>query len=310
MFKYISAEDAQKVYDMGEIMDAVEEGYKLLNEGKVKMGPRVFIPTKEGGDFLYGAAVNLDSEYFVVRGSPFMPWNKNTGKPIVRGYYMLINFNDGELKVVVEGKDVVVWRTGAKSGVAAKYLTRENSEVLGIIGLGQQMKTQVEAISKVRDIKRVLAWTRTPENHKETIDHIKNATGIDVELVDIAEIMMQSDIVVVATHSKEPLINFKDSKKGQTILSISHSIEVNDDFVFNSDKVFVDYIETAKSEFGPYKSAVEKGYDGSKLNGDLTDLAAGKVKGRENDDDIILFQSLGVMHEDLAAVEYLLKKLG
>lgn len=310
MYKYISGDEVLANYKMEDLIKCIEQEYKLLGGGKIQVSARTFMDTKDGGDYLFGAATNLERETFLVRGSAYMPWFNNTKTPNVTGYYMLTSFRTGDLNALVEGKDIVILRTGAKSAIAVRYLARENSNVLGLIGLGNQMKTQTEAICKIRDIKRVVAWTRNPDAHLETINYIKSKTGIEVELKSsVNEIMQESDIIVVATHSKEPLINYKDAKAGQLILSISHSIEVSDDFVFNSDKVYVDYIETAKNEFGPFKSAMQKGFEINKLNGDLSALATGKIQGREDENEIIFFQSLGVMLEDMATVEYLYDKL-
>ena len=129
-----------------------------------------------------------------------------------------------------------------------------------------------------------------------------------MQLANKEAVMQNSDIVVVSTLSKETLVSFVNAKKGQLVISTAHSIEVSKDFVISAE-TYVDYYQTAQNEFGPVKAAIDDGFDFKSLAGDLTELVSGKKKGRGNDDEIIMFQSLGVMCENLAVVEYLYNRI-
>ncbi len=304
MTKIISKSDLLNNYDMREVIEAVEKVYKKLGEDKIDIPQRVFAKTKKGGDYLYGAATNLEKGTFIVLSSAYLPWNSKKDLPTVTGAYLYSSFETGELLAVVNGEKLVDLRTGAKSAVGARYLARGNSEVLGLIGLGQQAKTQAEAIASEFGLKRIIGWTRNPDKHKDTLEYIKEKTGIEVELEQRDNVVDQSDILVVGTYSKKILVEYDQLQKGQLVISLSHSTEVSPDLVKNA-RSFVDTYETALSETGPVKAAIEEGFSKKDLGGELSDIISGKKKGRVNDDEIVLLQSLGVMCENLAVVEYI-----
>ncbi|MCA9381988.1 ornithine cyclodeaminase family protein [Candidatus Dojkabacteria bacterium] len=308
--KLITGNDILENYDLAAIVESIKNSYLGISSGDIIVGQRAFQDTENGGDILFGTAFNKKNHRFLALGSPFMPWNGEKDLPIVTGYYMLIDTNTGDLLSVVNGNDIVRLRTAAKSTLSLKYLARKDSTTLGFIGLGDQSEFHAEALCKEFNISKILGFTRDQSKRKSTIEKIKAKTNLEPIITDIETIVKESDIVCVLSHSKEPLFNFSDLHKGQTILAGDHAESVDKDIVLNADKVFVDLISTAENEFGVVKSAIESGYDINNLSGDLTDLVANKVAGRESNDEIILFQSLGVMNENLATVEYFYDKLG
>lgn len=306
MTKILTRSAILKNYQMKDVVDAVESAYKLLHDGKIVVPPRMFTPTVEGGDYLYSGVTNLAKETFIVRGSAFHPWYKNDPHhEVVTGYYMYSSFRTGELLAIINGVDVVKLRTGAKSAVAAKYLAKKDSKTLGLIGLGNQAKTQAEAIATQFKLNRIVGYSRNEKNAQPTLQAIRKTTNIGVEYLPLASVVEQADILVFSTFSKTPLISFKDLHPGQLVISLAHSEEVDRDIAINA-KSYVDYHPSAQNEGGPVKAAVDDGAEYQKVvTGDLTELVGKAIKGREADSEIIYFQSLGVSHEDLAAVEYL-----
>ncbi len=129
-----------------------------------------------------------------------------------------------------------------------------------------------------------------------------------MEVLPLEAVIAEADILHVATFAKEPLFSFDDLHSGQLVISLAHSEEVSRDIVFNA-KTFVDLAETAYAETGPVKIALEDGYARSDIAGSLGELTSDSVRGRENADEIIYFQSLGVMNENLALVDYFYEKL-
>lgn len=308
VIKYISDKKVRSSYSMCEIVDAVERAYKGYSKGEIIIPQRIFTKTENGGDYLYGAATNLKSKGFIILGSAYMPWNKKKNIPMIKGYYMYMDYKTGQLLSVIDGTSLVDLRTGAKSAVAARYLARSNSKVLGIIGLGTQAKTQAEAIATQFKLERILAWTRNPKTKKEHLKYIKNKTKLDVEFRSKDNVIKESDILVVATGSEKPLVRYKDLHQGQLIISLSHSLEVDPDLA-KSCKCYVDLLDTMKNEGGPVKEALDKRQVKLSAIHDLAEVIGGKAQARVDEKEIIYFQSLGVMHENLAVVEYIYKKI-
>lgn len=309
MTKVISHSLIKKSVDIREVIVAVEQGYKHLANEKYILPQRLFSSTIDGGDYLYGAATNLDSHHYTVLSSAYLPWNKNTKNPIVTGHYLYTNFKTGKLSAILDGTDIVNYRTAAKSAVVCKYLAKKDAKTLGLIGLGNQAKYQAQAIATKTGVIKVIGYSRNKKNAQSTLAHIQKSTKLSTQYTTLKNVLTQSDVIVIGTDSKIPLITYANLHPGQLVISLAHSQEVAIDVVAKS-RTYVDYLATAKSEFGPVKGAVEaKQYAYRSLTGDLTQLVTGKIKGRTSDKQIIYFQSLGVMHENLATVEYLYQKL-
>lgn len=293
---------------MNKIVDAVEAIYQGQADGDIVLPQRIFTKTRDGGDYLYGAVTNLKTGNYIVRSSAYMPWRAKEGKPIVEGAYMYTSFNTGELLAVVNGVDIVNYRTGAKSAVAAKYLAKKDSKVLGIIGFGQQAKTQAEAIATQFDLERIVIYSPNASKHIENIKYIKDKTGLGVEIVERDEVVKSADILVTATLGDDVMVQLDELQPGQLLISLAHREEVDHEIV-STHCTFVDTYESAKNETGTVKIALENGMKATNLAGELAEIVSGKKAGRESDDEIIYFQSLGVTHEDMAAVEYLYEEL-
>lgn len=306
----ITREQIQKNYQVEKIVEAVENGYRLLSEGKIIVPPRFFTETRDGGDYMYGAATNLEKQTIMSLCSAYMPWNAEKGLPIVTGDYMYMSFENGELLAIVDGIDIVKLRTAAKSAVAAKYLASKSAKTLGLIGLGDQAKMHVEFFYATMGIERIVGYSRNPEKWDENMEYIESKTGITVETLTREEVIANSDIIVVATHSKEPLVNLSELKPGQLLIGLDHAQSVAQDIVENDGvKVYVDYHASAKTEGAPVKFSMDKGFDYAKVRGDLCELVTSKVNGRETPEDIIYFQSVGNMVEDLATIEVFIEAL-
>lgn len=312
MAKIINKQLIEDAMDYGELIDQIEKYYAMLKEGKVEVTNRIFSPTKDKGLYIIGGATNFENENFITMSQIVMPWLGEKALPVATTSYLYSSFRTSEIKAVVGGADVVKYRTPGKSALAAKYLAPKKQEyTLGLIGLGIQAVTHVEAFKSIFNVTKVVANSRTPEKWEHNINAIKSSTDLEVEIVSKEDLLKQADIVVVITSSKEPIVTFDMLHKGQLIIGTDHADTVAKDVALNADQVFVDYRPTAENENATIKMLLEEGkkYE-DVVDGDLLQLATGDIEGRKSDDEIIFFQSLGVMCENLAAVEYIYDKVG
>lgn len=311
MTKIISKRLIEKSNNFVELVDEIKKYYQMLKNGKVSVTNRIFSPTKENGIYIIGGATNFETENFIVMSQPVMPWLGEQGLPVATTSYMYSSFRTGELKAIIGGADLVKYRTPAKSALAAKYLAQNKKEyTLGLFGLGIQAVTHAEAFSALFNVTRIIAHTRTPEKRKHNLVKITTKLGINVELLSREEVIKHSDILVVVTSAKEPLVHFSELHSGQLVIGTDHAETVARDVVLNADKVFVDYRPTAENENATVKILLAGGYKYKDLvDGDLLQLTSEEIKGRGSDKEIIFFQSLGVLNENLAAVEYFYNKL-
>ncbi len=184
-------------------------------------------------------------------------------------------------------------------------MARQNSQNIGMIGTGFQAETQIEAVCQVRQIERVFAYSRTTERRELFAQKMTERSGIPVEAVSSAEeAVKNADIVVTVTTSHNPVLLGSWLKSGTHINAVgSNSLvrrELDSEAVRRCNRIVVDDREQARLECGDLLSAVERGNLSWDRLPELGEIVCGKVKGRESDDEITLFESQGIALWDLA----------
>jgi len=256
-----------------------------------------------GGEFLVMPAAAGDAAGVKLVG--IQPANPARGKPIIQGVYVLFDMRVGEPVALLDGAALTTLRTPMISALATDALARADVRSLGIIGTGPQAVAHVHAMRVVRpDIDSVVVAGRTPE-HVSRVVH---------ELVDAGETVTSGtyadaaacDIVCSATRSNAALFGRSDVRPGTHINLVGSYRpdlrEVAADLVAAST-VAVDDISAAKAEAGDLALAVDEGvWRWDRIAGDLTDLAAGRLR-RTSDDELTLFKSVGLAVQDLAIAQ-------
>jgi ornithine cyclodeaminase/alanine dehydrogenase-like protein (mu-crystallin family) len=196
-------------------------------------------------------------------------------------------------------------RTGAASGVATKYLARENSRIAAIIGTGGQARTQLEAVAAVRKLESARVYGRDAARREKFCDEMSAKLRITVTPSGSSgEAVRGADIVCTATTSSQPVIFGADLTPAVHINAIganhAHKRELDDEAVACADLIVVDSVEQSRQEAGdliiPFKGD-EICWTGVKK---LCDVVAGKVSGRTSNDEVTLFKSNGIASWDLA----------
>jgi ornithine cyclodeaminase/alanine dehydrogenase-like protein (mu-crystallin family) len=196
-------------------------------------------------------------------------------------------------------------RTGAASGVATKYLARENSRVAAIIGTGGQARTQLEAVAAVRKLESARAFGRDAAKREKFCKEMSERLGITVTPCGSAEEAVRgADIVSTATTALQPVVHGADLAPGAHINAIganhAHKRELDDEAVASADVIVVDSVEQSRQEAGDLIIAFhgdEICWTGVKK---LSDVVAGKASGRTSDSEVTLFKSNGIASWDLA----------
>jgi len=198
-------------------------------------------------------------------------------------------------------------RTGAATGVAAKYLAPPNSKVLGIIGPGWQATFQVEAIASACRIEQVVVWGRTPKRRKDFIKQMSKMVKADwQEAMSVDEVEAVSDVLVVSTDSTTPVATGGSLKEEVLVASIGANAtvkhEVSNNLIRRMDLIVVDDLAAARADSGDLVEACQTRIARWE---DILPLekfvAAGAPEPRPKR---IFFQSNGIADEDLAVGKY------
>ncbi len=219
----------------------------------------------------------------------------------------LYNGRTGKILAVINMAYLSSLRTGAASGVAAKYLAPAAPEIMGLIGPGWQATFQVEAVARSCAIKRVLVFGRNPKKRKDFIRQMSRHLSVEwKEVPAVEDVESESDILVVATDSTVPVTAGRQLKDEVLVISMGANQavkhEVSDDLIRRMNLVVTDDLPTAKTDSGDLIAACEAGILSWEEIVPLEKIvAAGSPRPRPKK---IFFQSNGIADEDLAVSRY------
>lgn len=301
MVLYLTEDDVQRLLPMKEAIGAVEEAMRQQGLGAAVNRPRQRVRVPAGTLHMMGAAL---PDKGVVGFKAYTGFGRK-----VRFLALLYSAGDGELLAIMAAERLGQVRTGAASGVATKYMARQDASVVGIIGSGYQAQTQLAAACAVRPVREVRAYSRSPERRRAFAEQMERELGVAVRAVGTPdEAVKGCHIVVTATTSREPVFGGELLEPGthMNIMGSNALIrrEIDDIAVQRSGLIVVDSIEQAKIESGDLLGPVERGILHWDHCRELWQVVLGLVPGRRSDEEITLFKSHGIALWDMAAAAH------
>lgn len=290
--------DVRAVLTMPMAMEAVEGCFRRLAEGKAHTQPRRRLHFAEKSFLHYMAASDSGAGYLGMK-------LYTTGPRGARFLIPLYRTETGEMVALIEGDYLGQMRTGAASGVATKFLAREDARVLGMIGTGLQARTQLEAVALARKFETIRVFGRDKTRRENFTKEMSEKLGRAVTPVDSAKAAVSgADVLITMTNTIKPVVDGKWIAPGMHInaagSNFAQKAELDAKAVLWCDVIAVDSIEQAKMEAGDLIQAFEG--DESKWEGvrEMSEIVAGKVSGRTSSEEITLFKSIGIAEEDVA----------
>lgn len=239
-----------------------------------------------------------------VKTVSIFPQNTQYGLPGLHSVYILYSAQTGQPAAILDGDSITSRRTAAASALAARFLSRENSTTLLIVGAGRVAELLADAYLSIRPIKRFIIWNQTYSKAEALASRLQNK-GLQAEATnDLESAVKQADIVSCATLSTSPLILRKWLQAGthlDLIGSFAPDMRETDDACFADTSVFIDTDE-ALLKAGDLLSPIATGvFNPQNVCATLSDLCQKKHAGRIHHDEITVFKSVGSALEDLAA---------
>jgi alanine dehydrogenase len=293
----LTESDVEKLLDMPSTLKATESVLRAHAEGRAtnRARRRVMLPTG-GVNYMAAAAPELGAmglkAYSVARSG-------------ARFYTMLFHPESGELLALIQSDRLGQLRTGAATGVATKYLAREDAKTLGLYGGGWQAESQLEAVAAVRDLERIIVHTRSEETRKAFAEKMGERIGREIETTHSPDEPAAQDIVVTATSAREPVLYGEWLRPGAHVNAVGSNFlfksEVDREVVKRASFVCADSREELGLEAGDLMQPLETGLLLPEAVYELGQVVAGQVEGRKSPEDITLFSSQGLALEDMAA---------
>jgi len=314
----LTASKVLQVLDMDLALAAAEDAFRAYGEGRVNMPPKSYL-TLARGDFraMYGEIFLPKGHICGLKWVNVHPGNPELGLLTVMAKVLLNDPDTGLEFADLDGTHETNFRTGASGGLAAKYLARPEASRLGLIGAGAQARTQVAALVKVRPIGEVVVFNRHLEHAQAFAEKITAIHGVPARAVATAsEAVMDMDIVVTTTPSASPVVLRDWVSPGTHINAIGADAagkQELDPTILRVAKVVIDDWAQA-SHSGEINVPLSKGeITPEMIYGSLGEIVAGKKPGRENPEEITVFDSTGLIIQDLAlgyAIYLKARKLG
>lgn len=246
---------------------------------------------------------------FGLKAICLMPGNPARGLDAHQGIVTLFDGETGVPTAILDASAVTEIRTAAVTAVATRLLAREDSRVLAILGAGVQARAHLDALPRVRQFESVRIYSRT-EAHAQALADRGAPKNVRITVAASAEDAVRgADVVVTATSSRAPVLHRAWLRAGAHVNAVGASTpaarEIDVETVAAS-AVFVDSRESLRHEAGEFQLAVQEGAISGEdhVRAELGEVLAESAPGRQNDEELTLFRSLGLAVEDLAAAEH------
>jgi ornithine cyclodeaminase len=306
-FLYLTQADVRATgVDMSMIMDAVEESFRLHHQGQTILPHKIVLDMGErerGRGNAMPAYAGGDYDVFGIKWLAGFPKNPLLhGLPRATGFYILNDAEKGLPLAIMDCTLLSAMRTGAVTGVGAKYLARPDSESVAMIGTGVQARTQLEALQvALPGLKEVRAFDIRLEAAQKYASEMSEKLSLEVRAVNSAEeAVRDADIVVTVTVANEPIVKEAWMKAGSYFAAVGSYQEEEFAVVQNSDRIVVDGLEHVLHRRTPVIALMVA--QGTIDEAEILELGAivcGDVVGRRTPKERIFFSPIGMGTEDL-----------
>lgn len=304
----LSKSDVMKLLDMKDCIGAVEKAFSEMSNGTAILPLRTAIKP-ESGLSLYMPAYLKQSGALACK--VVTVYKENPSKfslPTTIGKVLLQSPETGDVTCIMDGGFLTAVRTGAASGVATRYLARnEKNMTAGIFGAGVQARMQLWAINEVRDLKRAFVYDVSSEAVEKFISEMTVKLKMEVRKAASPEEILDCDIVCTATSSAIPLFDGSKLGEGTHINGIgSHTPNARelDTETIKRSLLVGDSLEACLNEAGDIMIPLsEKAITKEHFYAELGDIVSGKKPGRTNERQITLFKSNGLAIQDAATAQ-------
>ena len=318
MTKILSRKDVMQILDISDVIDILEKAFTDLSNQNANMPQRTPITTPDHGGlalfmpaYLKGLGALGAKVVTVYKDNP-SKYNMST----VLGTIILLDEKTGAPIAIMDGGYLTAMRTGGVAGLATKNLARPDAKVHALFGTGDMAGAHALAIDAVTDLEKIILYSiDSLEKRSKFKDILKEILDCDCEIVladDPEAAVREADIVTLITSAKDPIVNGDWFKPGTHINGIgSHAPAMRelDTKTVQMSKVVCDLVEACQPEAGDFIIPIEAGeYSWDKIHGSLGDVITGKITGRENDEEITLFKSVGLAIQDISTAFHVYNK--
>ncbi len=298
--RILSADDVRTALPMPKAIEAMKRAFGQFSAGQATVPLRPHISTDKGVTLFMPAYLHESRDWGIKVVSVYGD-NPSSGLPRITATVLLLDPQTGLPKAFMDGSSLTAIRTGAGGGLAAEWLSRRDAKTVGLFGAGVQARTQLRGVMAVREVKRVNLISRTQGSAQQFAAEIaawENAPAVNLVSTP-RQAVQDADIVITATTSAGPLFDGNDLKPGVHVTAVGsftpEKREVDTATVRRARRIVVDSREACLAEAGDLI------IPNAQIDAELGEIVNGDKPGRQSDDEITFFKSVGVAVQDAVA---------
>lgn len=292
------------------------EALRAAFGARAKLPPRLMYRPDDGQSHdVFALLPAWTADVVGVKAFTYLPGNAAKGRDILHSKILLFDRETGAPLDLVDGTSVTFWRTAAVAALAADYLARRDAARLLVCGTGNLAPYMALAHTAVRPIREIGIWGRSRDNAARVVDELlRRRADLDIRVVeDLEAAAREADIISCATASRDPLILGDWVRPGTHASFIGNherdARECDTELVVKSC-VYADSRANVLNEAGEILVPISEGrLREADVIGELSELCRGDVAGRERDEEITLFKSVGTALADIAAAQLVAQRV-
>ena len=305
----LSRHDVRRLMSMDECIDAVETAFRDHALGR-SISPGILGSHVPGGGFhVKTAGLVADRQsVFVAKVNANFPGNPSRfGLPTIQGVIVMYDAINGRPLAILDSIEITSIRTAAASAVAARHLARGDAATATVCGCGEQGRSQVRALTRVRPIRQVLAFDTDFAKAERYAQELSDELDVDITPVgELATKTRRSDIWVTCTTSRRWFVGRDHVAPGSLVLAVGADNEEKQEIepaLLAESTVVTDVLDQCAA-IGDLHHALELGVmRRENVHAELADVVSGRRPGRQRDEEIIVFDSTGTALQDVAAAQ-------
>lgn len=311
----LTESDVSSLLSMRDTVALMQDAFQAQAEGRVHLPVRTIAPTPHGVLGAMPVSIAAPVGGSAALGAKLVTafaHNVQLGKPSHQALVLLFDAENGTPLAIMDGRYITEVRTAATSALASKYLARRGASVVAIIGTGVQARAHIEALKVVMEISSVRVWGRTPAHADSLAGHARSL-GLQASVAPTAaDAARGAQVVCTTTNSYDPLLDLQDIEPGTHLNAVGFAYPDGRELgatLMAGARIIVDSVPSALSEAGDIKRAIKDGaLPAQPALVALGDVVAGREQGRQSDDEITIFESVGLAIEDIACARHVYER--
>lgn len=307
--RVLRREDVQQAISMAQAIEAVKGGFAQLSAGRANVPLRTQLPVPQhDGVTLFMPAYLEETNSLAVKIVSVFPNNLDQGLPTIHALVIVVDAATGQPVAAVDGTYLTALRTGAASGAATDLLARSDAQRVAIFGAGTQGRTQLQAVCEVREVAKVWVYDTVRARAEQCVAEMRQKGGkipTNIEVADSpADAVAGADIICTATTSSTPVFHDASLKPGVHINGIGSytpQMQEIDEATVARAKIVVGSRSACLAETGDLIIPLDKGLiSESDIHAELGEIVLGWKPGREAEEEVTFFKSVGNAVQDAA----------